>query len=111
MGLDSMWTPPKGSEQLHPAVFEPRLRLCIGLFADGPSFRGKVYADFFRDMIGVDLYEDLDNKIVRWTAGQLEGYLQHNPGEQCGVTVAEATDLARMFRVYGNMGCSLTAWY
>ena len=99
MGLDNIWIEPAG-KTLKAVTFNPPLQLWVGMLTDpARSFRGKAYAGYVQEVSGVDLYEDLDNATVLKVATGLEGFVTH------------ASDLARMFRAFGDAGYCLHAWF
>lgn len=134
MGLDNLWVAP--SQNAAPPHFDPPLNLTIGIAPDTYSFRGKVYAEFFRDVLGVDLFQELDNAKVLQVADMLENLLVDKSQMQnakveeyeCfdlemqyfktvsvlslyGVRVQHIQDLARAFRGFGIAGAKLAPWY
>ncbi len=113
MGLDNIWYNRNGEKTY--LEFNPELNLVGGLFSEhgNGSFRGGVYANFFLEVLGVDLYQTLDNQTVREVAKRLNE-MQYDPSFQekyWAVTEERFEDLRRMFTAYGEAGCHLEAWY
>jgi hypothetical protein len=122
MGLDCLWCPPPNKEPINLPLFDPPLQLTIGMVTgdDGRAFRGKVYADFFMDLFGVDLYRPMSNEEVLHMADRLELFLTRIPPDRPVIhlseqghetTIHDVTDLARAFRQFGILGCTLEPWY
>lgn len=114
MGLDNIWYDPRTEEKMY-LHFEPELHLVGGMMSEhgNGSFRGKVYASFFMDVLGVDLYKTLDNQTVREVAKRLNE-MQYDPSFQekyWAVTEERFEDLRRMFTAYGEAGAILEPWY
>jgi len=118
MGLDNFWI--KDDEVLK-LEFDPPLQLCGGLFSayGNGSFRGKVYADFFYDATGLDLYENHEPETVRQVADALDeiDYKTCSKKTSSGdslmdyLTEKEFKDIKRMFRAYADAGARLHAWW
>jgi hypothetical protein len=98
MELDNFWVEPR-QPRSPPVTFDPPLRVTAGwMTTPAASFRGKCCAEFIEWVTGgVDLHGDLDADTVRHVATELEAFLPH------------ATELARMFRAYGDAGYRLVA--
>lgn len=130
MGLDNYFerTEGTGSQEIS---FPDGLRLCGGMLSghgsDG-SFRGKVYTEFFRENVGVDLYSNFNPgqvaevtmrlaEIVKTHAGQAwgeEGWQEDAPSEKLGyygVTAQEVRDLMSLFNAASEQRLQLVASY
>jgi hypothetical protein len=113
VGLDNIWYDTKTKTKMY-LDFEPELHLYGGLFGEhgNGSFRGDFYAAFFFDILGVDLYQTLDNQTVREVAKRLNE-VQYNPffKEKYWLGEEHLNDLCRMFTAYGEAGAILKPRY
>ncbi len=77
------------------------------------SFRGKVYAPFLHNWIGLDLYKDeIPNDVVVRAADQLDKWLSENPGlEFSDISREEIEALAKWFRVVADNGGVVVGWW
>ena len=117
MGLDNFWLLPK-SETSHPN-FDPPLNLCGGMFSNhgSHSFRGKVYANFCEQIMGINLYQDiLTSEEIKEGLSKLNDYIKNqtfnNPDfSNYNLLLQEILDLQRMFEKYSQIGAELESWY
>jgi hypothetical protein len=117
MGLDTYayYTNPQTQkpEMMPDDLFQGVGSLCGGLFSDGQgsSFRGKVYAGFLRNAIGLDLYQE-ENHDIQGIADRLTNWCDSNPDlEFSGISRAEIGALAAWFRVVERNGGFVVGWW
>ena len=128
MGLDNYFRPSEQTEQ--EPTFPEGLKLCGGMFSghgsDG-SFRGKVYAEFFEQVLATDLYIEQSPEQIKATAEKLQTVLKEHPDQAWdnvwredapsdklgyyGVTHSEIQDLAKLFEAAAEQSLKLVAWY
>lgn len=117
MGLDNFWLMPSKDDP-HPS-FDPPLNLCGGMFSENGSrsFRGKVYADFCKEIMSLNLYQDIISPeeieealyyLNSWLAADLCDTATLSNYQ---ITIEEVLDLQRMFSKYSGVGASLESWY
>lgn len=77
------------------------------------SFRGKIYAPFLHNAIGLDLYqEEIPHDVVVRAADQLDKWLEENEGlEFSDIPKEEIVALAQWFRVVADNGGTLGGWW
>lgn len=116
MGLDTYayYTNPQTlkTEEMPDDLFSGIGSLCGGLFSgSGSSFRGKVYAGFLHNAIGLDLYQE-ENHDMEGVADRLVNWLESNPElEFSDISRAEIQALADWFRVVeANRGFVVGWW-
>jgi hypothetical protein len=116
MGLDNIWKKNDNED----ARVEGEFKICSGMFSDNgnTSFRGKVYHRLVEDITGICLYgytnesDIIPNEIIRDMADALEAtpfipeYISYYDIEE-----DEFRDLAKMFRLHGDAGHYLVAFY
>ena len=116
MGLDNFWS----SEPEEFISFDPELKLTGGVFSRSGqgSFRGKVYTEFFREELNVDLHNDFSSKEVEEIADRFqelewkeEWSEMEYPENRYPTTEQEFEDLKRMFIAYAQTECNLVAIY
>lgn len=80
---------------------------------DGPSFRGKVYAPFLHNSIGLDLYvEEIPNEKVKLAADLLDKWLLDNTElDFSDISKEEIEALAKWFRVTAENGGTVVGWW
>ena len=116
MGLDNFWHMPDSKD--HPE-FDPPLNLCGGMFSEHGlrSFRGKVYAEFCKEIMSLNLYQDIISPeeieealyyLNSWIAADL---CDTSTLSNYGITHEELLDLQRMFSKYSALGARLESWY
>ena len=115
MGLDTYAyhkTAEGKSEMMPDHLFTGVGSLCGGLFSGGgSSFRGKVYAGFLHNAIGLDLYQE-ENHNIAGVADLLENWLESNPDlEFSDISRAEILALAAWFRVVEQNGGFVVGWW
>lgn len=83
----------------------------------GPSIRGKVYAEFVRHITGVDLYQEIiDENVVQHMATRLQGFIDVDPNEgrlrrTWGMSRDEALALAKWFSVVAQHKGVVLGWW
>ena len=110
MGLDNFWILP--GQQPHPN-FNPPLNLCGGMFSSHgqESFRGKVYASFCEEAMGINLYKDsLSNEELLNANLNLSKWLETQSTWET-LSKQEILDVQRMFNKYASLGATLESWY
>ena len=116
MGLDNLWK--KNDNET--ARVEGDFQICGGMFSDhgNTSFRGKVYNRLVEDITGVSLYgytnesDEIPNEIVKDMADALESTEWRDSYiENYDIEEQEFKDLAKMFRLHGDAGHYLVAFY
>lgn len=115
MGLDTYAyhkTAEGKSERMPDHLFTGVDSLCGGLFSGGgSSFRGKVYAGFLANYIGLNLYQE-ENHNIKGVADLLENWLESNPDlEFSDISRAEIRALAAWFRVVEENGGFVVGWW
>ena len=118
MGLDNFWRLKEG--QSHPD-FDPPLKLCGGLFSNygRESFRGKVYSEFFDEILSINLFKDsISTEELIEGLYCLNVYISQNPNKnwECSyltreITFQEILDIQRMLTEYIKVGATLESWY
>ena len=100
------------SEMMPDDLFQGVGSLCGGLFSGGgASFRGKVYAGFLDNAIGLDLYQE-ENHDVEGVADRLVNWCDSNPDlEFSGISRGEIRALAAWFRVVERNGGFVVGWW
>ena len=79
---------------------------------NGPSFRGKVYASFLHNSIGLDLYqESIPNDKVARAATLLEDWIVQNPVALSDISREEVCALAKWFRITADNGGEVVGWW
>lgn len=80
---------------------------------DTASFRGKVYAPFLYNAIGLDLYQDeIPHETVARAADLMEKWLIENPSLDFeDISREEVTALAQWLRVVANNGGTIVGWW
>lgn len=80
---------------------------------DSASFRGKVYAPFLHNAIGMDLYqEEIPNEKVKAAADLLDKWLLDNPSlDFSDITRVEIQALAKWFRIVADNGGVVVGWW
>lgn len=80
---------------------------------NGPSFRGKVYAPFLHNAIGMDLYqEEIPTDKVKRAADLLDKWLLENPNlDFSDITREEIQALAKWFHVTADNGGVVVGWW
>jgi len=117
MGLDTYayHTNSEGKRETMPdELFSEVGSLCGGLFSGGgASFRGKVYAGFLHNSIGLDLYQDeIRTETVARAADALDALLLETPGlEYSDISNGEIRALAKWFRVVASGGGTVVGWW
>ena len=116
MGLDNLWKKNDNED----ARVEGDFKIYGGMFSDNgnTSFRGKVYARLVEDITGISLYgytnesDEISNEIVKDMADALEETeWQDSFVENYDIEEQEFKDLAKMFRLHGDAGHYLVAFY
>ena len=110
MGLDNYWIMP--GQNPHPD-FNPPLNLCSGLFSGHgkESFRGKVYATFCLEVMGLDLYsESIASDDLLKGVAKLKQWMENNSTYN-DINEEEISDLYKMFFTYANLGATLESWF
>jgi len=115
MGLDNFWRKTENHEEGFDIMFDPPLQLCGGMFSGqgAGSFRGKVYYRFMRNVIGIDLYLDVNTQekikevALKFTRTEYNEDWSH----YYDLTEEDYHDLHRMFVAYAEAGAVLLAWY
>lgn len=115
MGLDTYayHTNAEGKREPMPdQLFTGVGSLCGGLFSGGgASFRGKVYAGFLHNAIGLNLYQE-ENHNIAGVADRLENWLESNPDlEFSDISREEIGCLAQWFRVVETNGGFVVGWW
>ena len=118
MGLDNFWRLKEG--QSHPD-FDPPLTLCGGLFSNSgkESFRGKVYSEFFDDVLSINLFQDsISTEELIEGLYRLNIYISQNPNKdwECSyltreITFQEILDIQKMLNAYIKLEATLESWY
>lgn len=93
--------------------------LCGGIFSGnsgdgcGSSFRGKVYAGFLHNTIGLDLYqEEIPTATVQAAADALDKWILENGElEFSDISSAEIQALAQWFRVVATGEGVVVGWW
>jgi hypothetical protein len=100
------------SERMPDHLFTGVGSLCGGLFSGGgASFRGKVYAGFLANYIGVNLYQDENHKIAG-VADAIQNWLDSNPHlEFSDISRQEIQCLSQWFRVVETHGGFVVGWW
>lgn len=77
------------------------------------SFRGKVYAPFLYNAIGLDLYqEEIPHDVVVRAADQLDKWLSKNPEQEFSdISREEIVALSKWFRVVAENGGTVGGWW
>ena len=80
---------------------------------NGPSFRGKVYAPFLSNWIGLNLYrEEIPHETVARAADLLDKFLEDNKElEFSDISREEIVALAQWFRVVADNGGTVVGWW
>lgn len=118
MGLDNFWRLKEGQSHPH---FDPPLTLCGGLFSNSgkESFRGKVYSEFFDDVLSINLFQDsISTEELIEGLYRLNIYISQNPNKdwECSyltreITFQEILDIQRMLNAYIKLEATLESWY
>jgi len=115
MGLDTYAYSSGKSMPAHLFAHIPPV-LVGGMFSGNgqtSSFRGKVYAPFLHNAIGLDLYqEEIPHETVVRAADLLDKWLEENKGlEFSDISREEIEALAQWFRVVADNGGTVGGWW
>ena len=97
-------------------IFTPKLVKDMGWETcprAGDSFKGSKYAGNIYTITGVALYtrEEIPHETIKLMGASLclQKALKHK--YHSDVVLAERSDIARMFRIYSQIGASLECWW
>lgn len=121
MGLDTYAYHTTENELLADELFAHIPPLCGGIMSggEGSSIRGKVYASFLSETVGLNLYQEwIDPTVVKAAAARLQDWLATATPDQIkfawtahGLREREIRTLAEWLSVVGENNGRLHGWW
>lgn len=100
-------------ERMPDHLFEGVGSLCGGIFSGGgSSFRGKVYAGFLHNTVGLDLYqEQIPNSKIGEAVDRLDRWIAHNDHSFSDISRDEILALRQWFNTVYKSGGYVVGWW